>query len=363
MSPHVGITFVHGFLSSVKVWSGFQRLISADPQLAECSTHTFGYRSPAFSLHPLRRIPRLPELGDGLRTFLTERLPDQRPVVLVSHSQGGLVVQQLLAQAVADDDRALLSRIRLVVMFACPHAGSDLLLPLRRAAWFWRNPQERHLRPLQAAVTRAQRVVLNRVVHGAGDTRVVVYAADSDAVVPPAVALGVFPDGGTLPGDHSSIIQPDSHAHPSYTALRHQLTQLTAPPVLPLQRSVSDPVAAPTRPAAVAGPGPVAAGPDRIAYQRLAADLLAVPGSDDPAWRQQLYRLLPGPVRQHLPRNSVAHTELLGVLMTIEDYRESGAWEALAEAVRVLAPHHPAAARFQASLVEQGLVRPPAPEA
>lgn len=384
MSLRAGLIFVHGFMSSPAVWSRFLRLIAADPALAELTVATFRYRAPAVSMHPLRRIPSLDDAADSLRTFLAVEFADCPRLALVSHSQGGLVVQRLLAQALARGQDREIAKIRLASMYACPHAGSDLALPLRRLAWFWRNRQERELRPLRATVTETQQIVLNRVVHSdQNPIRIMVYAGESDAVVPPASARSVFPHAGTLPGDHFSIIQPDSHSHRSYTVLRRDLLAALAEPEpepelgpagpVPRQRAAPDdapdetpgdapdneaPDEAPDGAAPVARPAPVA--PLTPAqYERVVNRLLEVPGMAEPSLRQQLYRLLPAPLREQLPRGSIARTELMAVMTTIEDYRHLGGWDALATGVRSLVPDHPAVDEFIATLVELGLVDPP----
>jgi pimeloyl-ACP methyl ester carboxylesterase len=104
----------------------------------------------------LKRIPDFNTLADSLGTFLeTLRHPN---VVIVSHSQGGLIAQRYLARMVMNARGRELLRIRRVVMFACPNSGSEIFLTLRRAALAWSHPQERQLRPLDEAVSEAQRV-------------------------------------------------------------------------------------------------------------------------------------------------------------------------------------------------------------
>src|SRR5262249_21135708 len=79
------------------------------------------------------------------------------------------------------------------------------------------------------AVVDAQQVVLNRIVHaygvGAGECRIPIlaYAGESDNIVTPASARSVFPDTGVLPGDHFSIIRPDSNKHRSYKDLKSEI--------------------------------------------------------------------------------------------------------------------------------------------
>ena len=49
-------------------------------------------------------------------------------IVLVTHSQGGLIVQRYLARRLASGHGEELRRIRRIVMYACPNNGSQALL-------------------------------------------------------------------------------------------------------------------------------------------------------------------------------------------------------------------------------------------
>src|SRR5262249_15234637 len=130
-------------------------------------------------------------------------------------------------------------------MFACPNSGSQVFLIARRGLLFWRHPQERELRPINDSVTDTQQIVLAQVVHaqrrGSGECPIPVwaFAGESDNIVSPASSKSVFPRTGVLPGDHFSIIRPDSIRHRSYMALKkHVLATLghgaeDAPGLLP----------------------------------------------------------------------------------------------------------------------------------
>ncbi|MDG4799928.1 hypothetical protein [Micromonospora sp. WMMD980] len=86
------------------------------------------------------------------------------------------------------------------------------------------TPQERELRPLDRAIPDAHRIAVNQIVHATAVTAatcpipIVAYAGERDGVVTPGSARSVLPDVGVLPGDHFSIIKPDSHRHRSYVA-------------------------------------------------------------------------------------------------------------------------------------------------
>src|SRR6267154_2674849 len=111
----------------------------------------FTYASPKILFNPLRRIPDFGDVASGLATVLRkdERFNGRSCIVLVGHSQGGLIIQRMLVDAVrAGRANEELARIRGVVLLATPNAGSELFLSARRALGpLWRNPQERTLRP------------------------------------------------------------------------------------------------------------------------------------------------------------------------------------------------------------------------
>lgn len=224
------VVFVHGLFSSADAWAPFTRLIRADPELADLVTiHGFKYQSPLTRLRLTRRIPEIDDLADQLRTFLSTDLHEAEPIVLVTHSQGGLIVQRMLARMLAKGEGRNLARIKRVVMFACPNSGSEFLLSLRKVMKIWRHPQERQLRPINRAVIEAQRAVMQHVVNADGwsDTECLIpiaaYGGATDAIVPPSDSTWVFPLSGIIEGDHSSIIRPASTGAQAYTVLKKEL--------------------------------------------------------------------------------------------------------------------------------------------
>lgn len=223
------VVFIHGLFSSAEIWQHFDQLIRSDPDLSHVTILSFEYSSPKFNLSPLRRIPDYNVLADNLQTYLEIDAADQADIVLVSHSQGGLIVQRFLSRMISKGRGDELARIRRIVMFACPNSGSEIFLIARRGAMFWRHAQERELRPINDSVTDAQQIVLSRIVNahsvGTGECPIPIlaFAGESDNIVTPASARSVFPDTGVLPGDHFSIIRPDSANHRSYTTLKKNL--------------------------------------------------------------------------------------------------------------------------------------------
>jgi pimeloyl-ACP methyl ester carboxylesterase len=226
----VAVVFVHGILSSTAAWSAFERLMAADPGMAAFDCRPFGYSSRLSEWRPDRAIPGLDVVAEGLGTFVAHELAGYPRVVLVGHSQGGLVIQRYLHRMLSEGRGEELARTRLVVLFACPNDGSQFLSLLRNTAGrVIRNPQERALRPLDDGIIEARSTVMNRVVTAARvapDTCPIplfAYAGMTDAVVKRSSARSVFREGGVLPGDHFSIIRPESTGALAYTALRDHL--------------------------------------------------------------------------------------------------------------------------------------------
>ncbi|MEH0631935.1 alpha/beta fold hydrolase [Streptomyces bottropensis] len=225
----VGVVFVHGFLSSPRVWSDVEKLIRQDTQLDFVTPLLFRYSSPRFRIHPLRTVPTFEVIADKLAGFIEVEAAAFPRLVLVTHSQGGLIVQRYLHRTLSDAEGPRLRRIRQIVMFACPSAGSQLALSLRRSGLFGWTPQEPQLRPLNSAVTEALRTVVNRVVH-AGEAGpacwpipITAYAGEEDGVVPPASAHTVFPDRRVVSGDHRTLIRPKSEEDGRFQHLRANL--------------------------------------------------------------------------------------------------------------------------------------------
>ncbi|MFH7595796.1 alpha/beta fold hydrolase [Streptomyces racemochromogenes] len=229
----VHLVLVHGLFSSARVWTAFHGLLATDPELAGwLSVHRFRYDSPLVRLRPDRRVAETDDIADQFGTFLETELADAERIVIVTHSQGGLVVQRFLARKLWNGEGRDLHRIKHFTMFACPNTGSGFFLTVRKRLKLWHHPQERQLRPFDRAVTEAQRTVLSAVVHARshGDQEcpipVRAYGGSADDIVPPVVARGVFPKGGVVTADHFSIIQPADRTAASYLAVRKALERV-----------------------------------------------------------------------------------------------------------------------------------------
>ncbi|MBF5032999.1 MULTISPECIES: esterase/lipase family protein [Micromonospora] len=214
------VVFVHGFWSSPATWDRIIEKLEDDPVLTSLRFDRFGYRSPKLWLPLLpSRIPDLNDVAQDLANYIEHQHPNG-PLALVTHSQGGLVVQRCLAWMLRERRKSDVARIELVVMLACPNGGSEYLGSLRVAMGFGRRPQARDLQPHNTDVADALRTVMH-------STRIPLYAysGSSDNVVRRASGQGPFRHVGSLPGDHFSILDPDLPGSLTVRALRNRLVE------------------------------------------------------------------------------------------------------------------------------------------
>jgi pimeloyl-ACP methyl ester carboxylesterase len=229
-----GIVFVHGLFSSERTWERFERLVKSDAELTQfVPLADFTYWSPRIRINRLRRIPDLDTVADHLRTYLDNDVRDFRTIVLVAHSMGGLVVQRYLSRMIIAGRGAELARIRSIVMFACPNDGTVMAEAFARYVRGWKHPQIEELRVLNKQVFEARQLVVERVVFAdriASDRcpiEITACVGEIDNIVRAETGKGVFRKTAIVPGDHFSLIQPDSHRHRSYLVLKNQLSAVS----------------------------------------------------------------------------------------------------------------------------------------
>lgn len=223
---------IHGFWSSPATWERLTAAWEADDQLRGLQIHPFGYPSPKGSRLPLSAA-RVPGYDDIAQTLATEyKLPplaEAPSIAIVTHSQGGLILQRFLAWMLHEGRGQDLARIRTIVMLACPNGGSDYLRSVRRIFRFGRHPQAGSLEVLDRQVVDTQREVLRYIVNAAGvdehQCRIPfhVYAGDSDNVVIAASGQGLFPGASFLAGDHFSILDPTAPGNRTADAVKYHL--------------------------------------------------------------------------------------------------------------------------------------------
>jgi hypothetical protein len=224
------LVLIHGFWSSTSTWKELKECFNNDPELSAVRVYPFPYESPKLPRLPLLpvRIPDYDDIAQSLATELPVKVPDG-DVVIVTHSQGGLILQRFLAWMLTEEKGEELARIRLIVMLACPNEGSEYLRSFRAAAGFGRHPQGRELKTLNSDATVARRIVHKRIINAkecsAHECKIPIYAyaGRTDNVVRRTSAQSDFPEVGSLPGDHSSILDPNAPGNITFPALKKHL--------------------------------------------------------------------------------------------------------------------------------------------
>jgi pimeloyl-ACP methyl ester carboxylesterase len=222
---------IHGFWSSPATWERLTEVWGADEELRGLRIHPFGYSSPKKPRLPFS-VTRVPDYNDIAQTLATEYatvLAGASDMAIVTHSQGGLILQRFLAWMVSEGRARELSRIRSVVMLACPNGGSEYLESLRRTLGYGRHPQAGSLQVLDRQVADTQRTVLQRIVNPAAiddhQCRIPfhVYAGGSDEIVKAASAQAAFPGASTIAGNHFTILDPAAPGNRTAEIVKHHM--------------------------------------------------------------------------------------------------------------------------------------------
>jgi len=234
---NVTLVTIHGFWSSSATWERLDAIWHEDDHLRGLRIHPFEYPSPKRPRLPLSttRVPDYDDVAQTMATEYTVRLADASDIAIVTHSQGGLILQRFLWWMLHQGRGRELARIRTIVTLACPNGGSEYLRSLRHALGLSRHPQAGSLEVFNRQIADTQRTVLQRIVNATGiddyQCRIPfhVYAGDSDNVVTAASAQGAFPGASALPGNHFSLLDPAAPGNRTAETVRyHVLTDLAA---------------------------------------------------------------------------------------------------------------------------------------
>jgi len=229
------LVLMHGFWSSPTTWDRLIPSLRDDADLAGLRIHNFEYESPKlrWPASPAR-IPDYNDIAQSLPAYLATHAPGSTPIAMVTHSQGGLILQRFLAWMLTEGRGLELSRFRLAVMLSCPNEGSEYVRSIRAVVGFSHHPQASQLDTLNREVREARRIVLRQVVNATTlDDRhcpipIFVYSGRTDNIVRRESAQSVFPNAEVLPGDHFSILNPEASGNlTGPTIKRHLIDALT----------------------------------------------------------------------------------------------------------------------------------------
>ena len=230
------LVLIHGFWSSPATWDRLIARLQEDTDLAGLRIHAFGYESPKLRWPgSSTRIPDYNDIAQSLPAYLAAHVRGGAGVAVLTHSQGGLIVQRYLDWMLAEGRGRELAKIRLIVMLSCPNEGSEYLRSIRAVAGLGRHPQAGQLDVLTREVGEARRVVLRQVINATTvDDRhcpipVYVYSGRTDNVVLRETAQSVFPNAEVLPGNHFSILDPDAPGNLTFAELKRRLLERFTP--------------------------------------------------------------------------------------------------------------------------------------
>jgi pimeloyl-ACP methyl ester carboxylesterase len=225
---------VHGIDSDFTCWKTLTDLFKADSQISPAFDFLpFPYQSKIkFGLfNPIQKIPEYGEIAKQFETFVEENFTTAyNELYLIGHSQGGLILQEWLARRLNAGHGRDLRRVREVLMIATPTLGSNIALGARKVLFkFLNNPQEERLRAFDTAAADTRRIVEQQVMNARECSEhscpipIVAFWGTEDNVVHSASAEASFDLSVALPGDHASIIRPETRDDPRYKEIAQAL--------------------------------------------------------------------------------------------------------------------------------------------
>lgn len=232
------LVFIHGFWSSAATWGRLVARLREDESLAGLRVHLFEYESPKLPLLPSwrTRIPDYDDIAQSLPSFLEANTRNGAPLIIVTHSQGGLILQRFLAWMLTRGRGRELRRISSIVMLSCPNEGSEYLASIRAALGMRRHPQASQLAVLGEDVRHSRQIVLSQIIYATQSDDyhcqipVYAYSGRTDNVVLRQSAQSVFPYAGVLPGNHFSILDPDARGSLTQETIRRHIVASLKPP-------------------------------------------------------------------------------------------------------------------------------------
>ena len=219
------VIFIHGFGSSARCWDALIDQFESDPEIIDrFELRTFEYPTAWVEPGPLRRIPRVREVADLLKSTVDTPDVRGRQITLVGHSLGGLVILKYLSMMLREHPRP---RIRQVILIATPIAGSTTLAGLREVfSIAIKNPQEEVLRVLaddvKEFVDDVRRLVTSSRTSAplAWPIPVRCFYGLRDNVVTSVSASGPFDDPTPLDGDHFTVLHTRDRDDPKYQKIQ-----------------------------------------------------------------------------------------------------------------------------------------------
>jgi len=230
------LVLIHGFISDHRCWDSFRHLLETDARIAErFDIECFDYPTSLLGKGSEHAHPSLRQVAGQLNEFLAQPRFAGHPLVLVGHSQGGLVIQAYFVLLLEARQAQQLSRVRQAIFIATPNLGSVFLDRTRRLtdhmlkvlSGSFLHPQERLLRALQPEIMEIQKLLLGNIVAAVSHSDqacpipLQCFYGSADRIVLDVSAQSFFaPDVCMpLPAGHMDIIRPQDTADERYAKL------------------------------------------------------------------------------------------------------------------------------------------------
>ncbi len=233
------VIFLHGLAGDPKAtWTateceeelgGFWPLwICHDLKLVQC--HMVGYPASIFEQWAKKEMG-LFERAKSVLDLLTSHGFGNRPIILIAHSLGGLLVKQLIVTGTLSGNeswRAVVERIRLVVFLGTPHTGASLATVFKFVFPRLSSPHvaalsEEEPRLLELndayrahAASRSVKTVAYYEKFKAKNSFIIVDSASADPGIAGCCAIPVD-------ADHSSLCKPRSRTMPVYLGVLNHI--------------------------------------------------------------------------------------------------------------------------------------------
>jgi len=119
------VVFIHGLGGSAEsTWGDFKDLILGDKNITgQYLINFYQYPTKIFRLPFTSKVPAIGQLAKGLRTTIEIKYPDDKEIILVCHSLGGLVARQYLLELIKSKEY---NRKHRVLLYCTPNDGADL---------------------------------------------------------------------------------------------------------------------------------------------------------------------------------------------------------------------------------------------
>lgn len=230
------LVLIHGFISDHRCWDSLRHLLETDARIAErFDIECFDYPTSLLGKGSEHAHPSLRQVAGQLNEFLAQPRFAGHPLVLVGHSQGGLVIQAYFVLLLEAHQARQLSRIRQAIFIATPNLGSVFLDRTRRLTdhvlkvlgGSFLHPQERLLRALQPEIMEIQKLLLGNIVAAVSHSDqacpipLQCFYGSADRIVLDVSAQSFFaPDVCMpLPAGHMDIIRPQDTEDERYAKL------------------------------------------------------------------------------------------------------------------------------------------------